>query len=118
MAQVINLNRARRERHKGWWDAHGAKVDAIIHKNVASLDEFRIHELSATYHGSQVTAPAHSWDYIDFRSILLRFLLSSEIIEKIMIDLKNQRWFDAKWLSKDRLLDRCLSVWVLQEKTC
>ena len=118
MADVINLTRARRERHKGWWDAHGAKVDAIIHKNVSTLDQFRIHELTATYHSSAAIAPAHGWDYIDLRNILLRFLLSSEIIEKIMTDLRHQRWFESTWISKEGLMDRCLSIWVLNEQPC
>ena len=116
MSNVIQLNRYRREQHKAWWNKNKHRIDEIIREKFEGQWSMDFCHLLHTCQPDQSLA-LPSWDYLDMRDIIFEAIHDDGVIDEIMSVIQSQRWYEARWISRDRVVERCLSLYVLSGPT-
>jgi hypothetical protein len=112
MGTVVNLALYRRKSRKDFLAKHGARIDRVVERFVNDIDvDFR--QLAADYQDRYGTGQA-SWDYVEFREILAEAI--DEAFGRALYEqLRAQRWFDNRLITKEEIIERCLSTYVLSQ---
>lgn len=114
MTKVIELNSYRKEQHKIWWEQNKHRIDSIIKRFFEGQWAIDFATLADSYQAAPDYAlPA--WDYLDFRDMIFEAISGKEIIDIIHDHLKSRSWYREQWLSRDRIVERCVSMYVLSE---
>jgi len=79
---------------------------------VSSID-MELHEVAYAYKVQQVANLEESWDFWDLRDIISDVLQRTGIVQRIYEDLKKEKWFNGKMISEDKLLELCVSTYIL-----
>jgi hypothetical protein len=132
MENVILLNRYRHKQKKAWLAKHGPRldrfIDLFIHANFnvdfqlvsdAYQHERQSGQLSRTgdevqYEWSCVTGNDLAWDYHDLREVL-ETAITEAFGEVLWQELAKQYWYDSRCFSRDEVLDRLLTRFILGE---
>lgn len=143
MENVILLNRYRHKQKKAWLAKHGPRldrfIDLFIHSNFnvdfqlvsdAYQHERNHRQLSLACDGtfdnvlgSGEGYPAEgagyvmsdlAWDYHDLRDVL-ETAITDAFGDVLWQELEKQYWYDSKCFSRDEVLDRLLTRFILGE---
>ena len=121
MENVILLNRYRHKQKKAWLSKHGPRldhfIDSFIHQNfnvdfkLVSDTYFQDRQI-AMCGDSSITVNELAWDYHDLREVL-ETAIADAFGEILWQDLSKQYWYDSRCFSRDEVLDRLLTRFIL-----
>lgn len=112
MGKVINLTEFRCKTRKDYLAKNGARLDAFIHRWVKQNIDVDFRQLAEDFQQGQSGGDYTAWDYAEFRDLLTE-ALDQAFGETIYRLLRDQHWFDDRQISKDELIERCLSAYIL-----
>ena len=112
MGNVIELSKFRNERKRSYLRANQTRLDRFFEAFVAShfqVNYLRIseHYMAVRYHQNEM-----AWDYHDFRDDL-RDAINEAFGDAMWVEAQQLFWFDSRWLSRDEMIDRCTSFFIL-----
>lgn len=111
MSKVIQLAVFRRSTRKAFLGKYGPRLDRFIRRFIESNIDVDFRQIQDDYQDLCARAGT-SWDYIHFREILTDAL--DELFGKTLYDLLlREPWFDARLITKDEIIERCLSAYVM-----
>jgi len=112
MGKVIDLAGYRTLKKRSYlkkYDAHIQKfVSHFIYRNVRCSFE----SMSHSYIVAKQREHAVAWDYCDFRDTL-REAMEEVFGQQIWEECNRHYWFDARYLSRDEIIERFVSQMVL-----
>lgn len=123
MENVILLNRYRHKQKKAWLSKHGPRLDRFIDFFINSnfnvdfklVSDVYQHDLK-TERGMHIEGVASdlAWDYHDLREVL-ETAIADAFGEVLWQELEKQYWYDRRCFSRDEVLDRLLTRFILGE---
>lgn len=111
---VISLTGYRCQRRKQFLTRYGTHLDHFISTFLSRHLDWNFFEMAYCYQTERYHNAETVWDYTDFREALREGLRSAVGVE-LFRQLKSQPWFDHRLLQKEEVLDRCLSVFILEQ---
>ena len=111
MSNVVYLSEFRSSTRKAFLGKHGTRLDRFIRRFVDSHIDVDFRQIQDDYQELCARAGT-SWDYVHFREVLTEAL--DELFGKTVYELLlREYWFDAKLITKDEIVERCLSAYVM-----
>lgn len=115
MSRVICINTFRRKKRKQYIDDNGDRLENFIQNFFRVHLATDFHSLTKEYLSSCANNQlSESWDYLDFREAL-REALANTIGQQILEELAKTRWFDEQVIGREEVIDRCLSLFILED---
>ena len=112
MGQLIQLALYRRKARQTYLAKYAGRIDHLIESFVRLHVDVDFRQLAEDFQSGRSGQDHPSWDYVEFREVLAEAL--DEVFGKAMYEmLQRQHWFDCTVISKDEIVDRCLSTYVL-----
>lgn len=113
MGKVVNLANFRSLSRKNYLAKHGSRLDHFVSRFVNSHVDVDFRNLAAEYQEHHLEGQ-EAWDYVDFREVLGEAF--EEAFSAVLYDeLSKQRWFDGRHVTKEEILDRCLSAYIIKQ---
>jgi len=112
MGQVILLNKYRNDRRRSYLKANQSRLDAFFEAFVASHFRINYSKISEHYMAMRFNQNEMAWDYHDFRDDL-KEAINEAFGEAMWNEVQGKFWFDDRWLSRDEMIDRCTSFFIL-----
>jgi hypothetical protein len=112
MQNVISLREYRKRLRKVFLTKHKVRLDRFIARFIdhhLDMDLLRDTYAAQTADGSHLEA---SWDYSEFRDILAE-TLDRTVGQDLYRQLKSEKWFDHRLVTRDEVIERCLSDYIL-----
>lgn len=112
MTEIIKLASFKQKKKQQFLEKHKTILDKYIRSFISahtslSYEMFREHYLNQMHYQNDL-----AWDYLDFRDVLTE-AMSEALGEKLWLDAKSQPWFKSQFLSKDELVDRLTSLFII-----
>lgn len=108
MVQIADF---RGRSRKSFYRKYGSRLDRFIKRFIDTHIDVDFIQIQEDYQ-ELCSKSGTSWDYIRFRELLAEAL--DEVFGKtIYAQLRRELWFDAKLITKDEVIERCLSVYVM-----
>ena len=112
MGQVLQLDVYRRKARQAYLAKYAGRIDRLIESFVKLHVDVDFRQLADDFQSGRYGQQQASWDYVEFREVLAEAL--DEVFGKAMYEmLRSQHWFDGSVISKEEIVDRCLSTFVL-----
>lgn len=113
MGKLVNLASYRSSSRKSYLAKHRSRLDHFVHHFVSAHIDVDFRNLAAEYQERHLEGQ-EAWDYVDFRELLEEaFELAFSAV--LYDELKKQRWFDGRHVTKEEILDRCLSAYIIEQ---
>ena len=112
MSKVIDFQQYRRGRRKDWLYKHDNQLERFIGKLIGLNVTTDYLQVSSFYQAHKYENAESSWDYAELRD-KIRDALDEMIGDTLYESLTKQWWFDAKFVERDEVIDRCLSTYIL-----
>jgi len=112
MKSVVDIKKFRHRQRKAWLAKHRVRLDRFIAHfvDLHFQDDFaRITEL---WQDECRNHADFAWDYHDFREMLVE-AITETFGDLLWNELQKQFWFDSRWLSRDEVMERCTTTFVL-----
>jgi hypothetical protein len=111
MSNVVNLAGYRRKTRKAFLTKYGSRLERFVESFVNHNLDVDFRQLAHDYQVACQESGA-SWDYVHFREVL------SESIDAafgavLYQELLKQPWFDERYVTKDEIIDRCLTAYIM-----
>ena len=113
MAKLVDINKYRNKQQRSWLRVHEAKLNSLIAFHIQNSLGMALDEIAHAYSTQQVVNSEESWEYWDLRDLISEVFYRTGIIEKIYEDLNKEVWFKQKFMPQDKLLDLCVSRYIL-----
>lgn len=111
MSKVVQLSDFRGRSRKLFFRKHGSRLDNFIKRFIDTNIDVDFIQIQEDYQ-ELCAKSGTSWDYVRFREVLTEAL--DEVFGKMLYSqLQQERWFDARLITKDEVIERCLSVYVM-----
>lgn len=115
MQNIVELTDYKRKLRKSFLAKHKARLDLFIGRFINQHLDMDLLRLSYTQHdGVDGLSQEESWDYVAFREILVD-ALDQTIGTELYSQLKRERWFDSRVVTRDEVIERCLSGYILNQ---
>ena len=112
MGTVINLSHYRRKARKVFFAKYGSRIDRIVDSFLRMNLHCDFQQLAEDYQSGLDEHDLASWDYVQFREILLEAF--DQVFGNALYEqLRAQIWFDSSLVTKDELIELCLTSYVL-----
>ena len=112
MTQVIQLNLFRKKKKQQFFEKNKSLLDDFIRGYIASQGLLSYEVFQRSYLENCHYQNEQAWDYLDFRDTLSDAI--SEVIgEQIWKEVQGQSWFKPQFLSKDEVMDRLISIYII-----
>lgn len=110
--KIISLIQFKQDRKKSWRKKYAPALKRFTESFVH--DHFRIsfNILNDIYVHRKIQDNEMAWDYHDFRDDL-RDAIREVYGQLIWDEARRQYWFDQRYLSKDELVELCISCFIL-----
>lgn len=114
MKNVIVLQEYKKTRRKSFLVKHKRQLERFISKFIDQNLDMDL--LRSTYENvaHNFYYQENSWDYVEFREILADSIDRTIGLE-LYQNLKQQSWFDATLITRDEIVERCLSDYILSQ---
>lgn len=112
MGDLIQLSKFRNEHKRSYLKANQSRLDRFFEKFVALHFRTNYDSLSERYMALRYQQNEMAWDYHDFREDL-KEAIDEAFGDVLWEEVKMLFWFDGRWLSRDEVMDRCTSFFVL-----
>ncbi len=113
MSKVIDFNKFKNKQQRSWLRLHESRLNRLIAHHLATNLDIPLDDVAHAYRTQQVANMEESWDQWDLRDLISDVLSRTGIVEKIYADLNREVWFRQKVLSEEKLLDLCVSRYIL-----
>jgi hypothetical protein len=113
-AKVYDLKKFRNKKHHSWIRKNESRINDVIRYYLSNNFSLDFEFISQAYQSQKREGFDESWDYLDLREIISDILDQSNLLDMILDDLKTKKWFDEKQISRQKLLEICLSIFVLE----
>ena len=111
---VIDLNQYRNRKHRDWLVKNESKIEDVIRYYLLNTFNLDMAALTDIYQTQKRDCFDDSWDYLDLRELIGDIFVEANILDSIIDDLKSKRWFDEKQICRQKILEICLSIFVLE----
>lgn len=112
--KVICFQKFKNKRHKNWISSNESKINEVVRKHIFSSLQIDFECISDRYLSMQKNDYAESWDYLDLRDLISEYIEDTKVLDAIVSELKNKTWFDPRKISRQKILEMCLSVFILE----
>ncbi len=115
MQNVVELKDYKKKLRKTFLTKYKTRLDRFISRYIDQHLDVDLLRLSYTSHDALNGYDQEvSWDYVSFREVLAEAL--DQTVGKDLYDLlKLEPWFDAKIVTRDEIIERCLSDYILNQ---
>jgi hypothetical protein len=114
MSKVISLKGYRNKTRQAYWAKNGARLDRFLARFIQNHIEDDFRQIALDYQAARHAMQDASWDYVHFREILAEAM--DEVFGRALYGmLQAQLWFDARVVTRDEVMDRCLSMYIMNE---
>ena len=114
MSNVISLKTFRYRTRKAFLVKYGTRLDGFLAQFIQTQIEDDFRGMAMDYQAGRSAVQDASWDYVHFREILAEAM--DEVFGRVLYDLLLlQPWFDGKLVARDEIMDRCLSMYIMNE---
>ena len=113
-SKIINLREYRLKRRRTYLVQHGEQLEAFIVDYLSTHVPFDLNDITHIYLSAQQQDNALMWDTLDLREVVSSALAEC-LGDTIMDALRGTRWFDESFVNSDEILDRCTSLFILQQ---
>lgn len=111
MSNVISLSEYR-QRHRGQFlRKHKLRLERFISRFVQTHIDVDFQEIARGYQAACALSEA-AWDYVQFREVLSEALEES-IGNSLVQALQREHWFDPRLITKDEIIERTLSIYIM-----
>ena len=112
MGQLIELAKYRTSKRRAYLKRYEAQLSKFISQFLDGHLRYSLEEIH--YHSMSVRAQEQSeaWDYVDFRENL-KEAFHEAFGQQLWAECQRYYWFDVRFLTKDDLIDRCISTMIL-----
>ncbi len=114
MSGVTNLAQYRQQRRTLYLKSHSHLLEKFFAGFVSRHFKETYSILTAQYMSCKVLQNEMAWDYHDFRDSL-REAIGDVYGDLIWAEIRNTYWFDHKLMSRDEVVDRCTTYFILCE---
>jgi hypothetical protein len=94
---------------------HRNRLDAFIRARIPRDWSHELLRLTSEFQRQCENDQELVWDYVEFRELVLLYV-TEHVAKDIFAELKEQFWFDERWLTLDAIGERCLSFMIIGEK--
>ncbi len=112
MSQVFYLNAFRQKKKQQFLEKNKTFLDDYIRSYVAAHCFLSYEVFRHKYFEHCQSFNEMAWDYLDFRDILTE-AISQVLGEQLWQDIQGQAWFNPQFLSRDEVLDRLISIYII-----
>lgn len=112
MSTVVNLATYRRKSRKAYLAKYGARLDRFVERFVRQNIDVDFRQLADDFVAGRYGATQEAWDYVYFRETLAD-ALNEAFGQALYQSLRLERWFDYRQITRDELVDRCLSSYIM-----
>ena len=109
---IVNLNEYRKLKRKLYLERYEGQLNAFIDGFVGQHFACSFDLLREQYLQHKASQNELSWDYQDFRETLKAGVFEA-FGDQIWAEIKQTYWFDPVWLSKDEVVEKLVSHFVL-----
>ena len=113
-ANVIDLKLYRNTRRRSWLRKNEERIHRVIRNCLGNNVQLDFHSLVDAYQAQRRFGMDESWDYLDLRELISDVLDHSEVVDEIIRELRSHSWFDPRHVSRQKILELCLSVFILE----
>ena len=112
MAKIIDISEFRHKKRKNYMSKIETRLDEFLCQFIESHLKVDFIAITERYQADMLAQSEMAWDYQDLRDSVGE-AIDMTYGEEIYLQLRQQYWFDAKLISKDAVLERVLSTFVL-----
>ncbi len=112
MSKVINLDQFRRKNRKAYLAKYSDRLDKLISTFVMTHIDTDFRQLASDFLTGKYGSNEEAWDYVDFRELLSEAI--DQVFGDMLMDLiKTQHWYDRTMISRDEIIERSITAYVL-----
>jgi len=115
MGAVIEMKKYRKRNRELFLRQHGEKLDRSIKTFMLGNMDLDFMGIAEQYLNEKASNNELAWDYLDLRDEL-REAIAQTFGPEILKELRSKGWFDAKLVTEDEIIDRCLSAFILNDQ--
>jgi hypothetical protein len=115
MNKVVDINKYKNKQQRSWLRVHETRLNRIISHHISNNLGIALDDVAHAYRTQQVANLEESWDQWDLRDLISEVLSKTGIVQKIYVDLSKEVWFKQKMISEEKLLDLCVSRYILDK---
>lgn len=111
MSNIVILATYRGKSRKAYLAKYGVRLDRFVERFVRQNIDVDFRQLADEFiagGGGQQEA----WDYVNFRESLAD-ALNEAFGQALYFQLASERWFDTRMITREELVDRCLSSYIM-----
>ncbi len=112
MGQVVNLARYRSLKKRSYIKKYEAQLTKFVGNFIYCNVRSSFDSVSRYYIANKQREQAEAWDYYDFRETL-KDAIDEVFGRELWEECRKFYWFDARYISRDELIDRFVSQLVL-----
>ena len=113
-AKVVNLNQYKNSKHRSWLQKSEARISDVIRHYLFYNFALDMDQLVEMYHHQKRECFDESWDYLDLRELISDIFVETKLLDTIIQDLNSKHWYDETKVSRQKILEICLSIFVLE----
>ncbi len=112
MGTLISLDQYRSHQKRLYMERYGARLEKFIEAFVLQNFKTSFALVNQHYLTQRVNDNEEAWDYYDFRD-LLKEGIAVAFGDQVWDEVRNFHWFDSQWLSRDEVIDKVVTVFIL-----
>lgn len=115
MTKVIDLAKHRQIGRKNFLKLNNIKIDQFVSSFMMRHINLSLETVLDEYSQKLRIENSHTWDYQELRDVIIASL--DEIVgEELQKTLRQEKWYDPRFISIEHILERCVACLVLEEK--
>ncbi|NRA64057.1 MAG: hypothetical protein HRU19_06205 [Pseudobacteriovorax sp.] len=112
MSEIIYLAEVRKKRKQQYLQKNKSLLDDYIRGYITANSYMSYDVFCNRYLSEMQCQNEMAWDYLDFRDIVGEAI--AEVLgDEIWKDIRSQPWFKTQYVSKEELLDRLTSLFII-----
>ena len=111
-SNVISLKEYRQLRKKLFMERHQTRVENFITSFISQNFKMNFDMINQQYLAHKAYQNEMAWDYQDFREEL-KDAVRQVFGDQIWAEVRALYWFDPQWISRDELIELCISYFIL-----
>jgi hypothetical protein len=112
MSNLVNLATYRRKSRKAYLAKYGARLDLFVERFARQNIDVDFRQLADDFVAGRYGTSQEAWDYVHFRETLAD-ALNEAFGQALYQSLRAERWFDYRQITRDEIVERCLSSYIM-----
>lgn len=111
MGSLVNLRSYRNNKQKTWIEANQRNLNSFLSEFLTQRMGMTFSQVIESYQTLMHYQNQSSWDYVSFRD-LLQEQMEASFCDELYLKLKKEHWFECKLISKEEVVEHCLSIYI------